>query len=309
MLSFGAASENLILKAHEIGYEVKTELFPLGVENDLIASFEFFKKNESISGIEPHLFNHLISYVPKRLTNRNLSKKQPIEVETLSYLKEVTESTHKIQLKFFTNPEQIDSIKAILAEIDVLYMTNKICHSHFVHEIRWNNKEVEESRDGIDINTIDLTPTERAGLIVAKNWNVTKHIKKWNLGNEFGKLSKKAIESSGALGLVIVPKFNAENYFNGGISIQKLWLAATEKQLAFQPMSISSFLFTRISDNNFDEIEDIKDDLVRLYNHFKIVCELNENQHDIFLFRLAKAPEPKIKALRRFTEDVLMYEE
>ena len=62
---------------------------------------------------------------------------------------------------------------------------------HFTKEIRWNENEVQSTRDGIDIDTIDLTATERAGLILSKNWNVTKHIKKWGLGNEFGKLSQK----------------------------------------------------------------------------------------------------------------------
>jgi len=187
-------------------------------------------------------------------------------------------------------------------------MTNKTGHSHFIHEIRWNKKEVEETRDGIDINTIDLTPTEKAGLIVSKNWNVTKHIKKWNLGNEFGKLSKKAVDSASALGMITMPKFNADNYFEGGRAVQKLWLAATEKNIALQPMSINTFLFAKVGDKNFDDIEEIKEEMVLLYDKLIKSSGISSNQKDVFFFRLAKVNEPKIKALRRHVHEVLMYE-
>jgi hypothetical protein len=306
LISLGAASENLILKTHQMGYEVEVNKFPLGVGNDLIASFKFFKtKTEKTV---PHQNSNLIDYIPKRLTNRNLSNQKPLHADAELYFNEIIDTIPGAKLKLFKNESDIAKLKTILSEVDKLFMTNKVGHSHFIHEIRWNKKEVEETRDGIDINTIDLTPTERAGLIVSKNWNVTKHIKKWKLGNEFGKLSQKAVDSSSALGMITMPSFDANSFFEGGRAVQKLWLAATEKRIAFQPMSINTFLFAKVGDDNFDDVEEIKDELKIQYQNLKQVCGLTEKEKDVFFFRLAVAPEPKIIALRRNVEDVLMYE-
>lgn len=306
LISLGAATENLILKAHQMGYEVELNKFPLGLGNDLIITFKFYKNKST--NTEKHTNDNLINVIPKRLTNRNLSERVALKEEDENYFYDVVNTIDGAELKIFKNHNKIGELKNILAEVDKLFMTNKVGHSHFIHEIRWNKKEVEETRDGIDINTIDLTPTERAGLIVAKNWNVTKHIKKWKLGNEFGKLSQKAVDASSALGMITMPKFDAENFFDGGRAVQKLWLAATNRGIALQPMSISTFLFAKVGDNNFDDIEEIKEEMTAQYDKLKRVTGMTTNQKDVFFFRLAEAKEPKIKALRRHVEDVLMYE-
>ncbi len=306
MLSLGAATENLVLKAHQLKYEVEINKFPLGLDNDLVATFKFYNKSNDYT--EPHINDDLIKDIPDRLTNRNLSIRTSLNENDERYFYDIINPIKGAKLRLFKDVKTIEKLKQIIAEVDKLFMTNKVGHNHFVHEIRWTQKEVEETRDGIDIETIDLTPTERAGLIVAKNWNVTKHIKKWGLGNEFGKLSKKAIDSASALGMVTMPKFDSENYFEGGRVIQKLWLAATKKDIAFQPISINTFLFAKVGDNNFDDVEEIKDSLIRLYNELREVCKMDETEKDIFFFRLAKADKPKVKALRREVKDVLMYE-
>ncbi len=306
LISIGAATENLILKAHQMGYEVELNKFPLGSGNDLIAIFTFYKN--ASENVEKHIHDNLIEVVPTRLTNRNLGERVPLKEEDEKYFNEVVRSINGAKLKIFKDAIKIEELKEILAEVDKLFMTNKAGHTHFIHEIRWNKKEVEETRDGIDINTIDLTPTERAGLIVSKNWNVTKHIKKWKLGNEFGKLSKKAIDSASALGMITMPKFDADNFFDGGRAIQKLWLASSERGIAFQPMSINTFLFAKVGDGNFDDIEEIKNEMVVQYDKLKQVTGMASNEKDVFFFRLASVKDPKVKALRRYVKDVLMYE-
>ena len=303
LISLGAATENLLLKAKQLKIGVSISKFPLGDDNDLICSFQFqplIEKKVIIS-------DNLVSVIPTRLTNRNLSIKVELHQEYVDYFNSIVETIPGAKLKLFTENKKLEEIKNIIAEVDKLFMTNKAGHTHFIHEIRWNKKEVEQTRDGIDINTLDLTPTERAGLIVSKNWNVTKHIKKWNLGNEFGKLSRKAIDSSSALGMITMPKFSSDCYFDGGRAVQKMWLAATKTGIAFQPISINTFLFAKVGDNNFDDINEIKSEMIDLYGQLKSVCNINQEK-DIFLFRLAVADEPKIKALRRNLSDVLIYE-
>lgn len=305
-IALGAAAENVVLKAHKMGYEVQVEKFPLEVDNNLVAAFSFYSNTNEET--ESHADDHLVDYVLDRVTNRNLGKRITMADTDINYLLNSAQSIQGANITVFSDVEKMEALKNILAEVDKIFMTNKTGHFHFINEIRWNQKEVVETCDGIDIETIDLTPAEKAGLIVSKNWNVTKHIKKWKLGNEFGKISRKAVDAASALGIITMPSFTSENYFDGGRAVQKVWLAATERGLAFQPMSVSTFLFAKVGDGNFDQIEEAKENLSELYNQLREICGLSEDEKDVFFFRLAKVEEPLIKALRRPVKDVLMYE-
>lgn len=303
LLSFGAAIENLQLTAENHGLTVDSHYFPLGADNQLMASFTF---GNQVAGAKSHPYPQLSKEIFRRCTNRNLGGRQTIDDQTYQKLEDSVKTIPGAKLRLFTDDQELDAFKAVLGEIDKLFMTNQTGHAHFTKEIRWNQQEVETTRDGIDINTIDLTPTERAGLILSKNWNVTKHIKKWRLGNEFGKLSQKAVDAASCLGMITMPNRNPDTYIHAGIAVQRLWLQATELNIALQPMSISSFLFARIDDDQFEGIEEIRSGVIDQYKIVKQLAKLDTNEKDIFFFRLSKVDEPSVYALRRNVEDVLI---
>jgi hypothetical protein len=303
LLTFGASIENLVLASTKNKWFADITYFPLGTDNQLMASIVFSPLEETTT---QHPYPNLIDSVFQRGTNRTLGKRTEIADQKYSELSNIVSTVEGAQLKIFSSDSELDSFKSVLGEIDKLFMTNQTGHAHFTKEIRWSQKEAEETRDGVDINTIDLTPTERAGLILARNWNVTKHIKKWKLGNEFGKLSQKAVDAASCLGMITMPSRSPINYINGGRAVERLWLAATAKGIALQPMSISTFLFARIDDDNFEGIEEIRDGIVGEYNKVRQLADLQENEKDVFFFRLSLAPKPDVLALRRKLEDVLV---
>lgn len=309
LIGLGAAAENVILKSRQMGYNVKVKKFSLGLKSEIYAEFTFYKKAKGNGAqFENNKFKELVDAIPNRVTNRTLGKRVPLEEGVEEYLQNVIKTTDGAELQVFGDSKKIEELKDIITEIDWIIMTNKECHSQFMHEIRWNKKEVEQTKDGLDINTFDITPTDRAGLIVARNWGVTKHLKKWGLGKEFGKMSRKAIDACSALGLITMPKSYPDSYFDGGRAIQKVWLASTVKGVAFQPLSLSTFLSERIADNNFEGLEDVKEKILKLYQKLKLVCDIKDDRSDIFLFRLSYAEDPKVTPLRRPVNDVLINE-
>ncbi len=309
LIGLGAATENVILKAHELNYEVILDQFPLGNESMLIAVFNFYSakdKSADISFTQSHEDDHLAGSIAKRITNRNLGKRQLIKTEDLTYLQETIKHIPGAELQLFSDPEKMEELKGIITEIDWIIMTNKSCHNQFMSEIRWNRKEVERTKDGLDIESFDITPTEKAGLLVSRNWNVPRHIKEWNLGKKFGEMSRKAIDSASALGLITLPVVGVDSYFEGGRALQKVWLAATEKGISIQPLSLSTFLSERVKENKFELLEDVEEKIKSAYTKLIAACNIPANRKDIFLFRLSFAPEPFVKPLRRNIEDVLM---
>lgn len=299
-LTFGAATENLIIKAKAHKIEVNFELFPLDKESNLIAVFSF-EKDETI------VVDDLYSQINKRATNRDLFKSKPISDASIIQLQNVIKNIEGVSLKEFRSLEQINEIKAIICELDRLFYTSKAGHHHFMHELRWDEEENLASLDGLDIDTINLTPTEKVGLVVAKNWDVVKYNNEWKLGSSFKKSMNKAITNAGALAMLIMPKENDNKFFQGGRALERLWLKATQLNIGLQPVSINAFIFPRVKDDCFEELSPISNELQILSEHFFKVCGINKDEQNVFFFRLVSESEPSKRALRRSIEDVLIY--
>lgn len=302
-IAFGAATENILLTAKQLGYDVHTKFHPIGEKSNLIASFSFSHSKNKLSDTE----KKLVQAISDRTTNRIISLRKPLSNDELLKLKQGIISEN-VNFEIYSSDDDIEAIKEILAEVNRLYLINKAGHHQFTHEIRWNKKEAEQTRDGVDINTIDITPTEEAGLIVSKDWNVVKHLNHWDLGEGLSKLTKKSIDSAAAIGILTLKQISSENCFEAGKTLQHIWLNATLNNISLQPMSITTFLFLRVQNKQNKEIEDIYEQLKLQSEKLKQIINSDENQTEIFIFRLAKTSKPKTTALRRPVEDVLMYE-
>lgn len=305
-ISFGAACENLILKAHAMGYHVLLSKFPLGMNSDLIAAINFTDKVSTHS--EKQDSDKLVHFIEKRSTNRTLGKRMPLKDEDEAKLLHTLHNIQGASVKLFKTEDELGKLKHIVSEVERLFFTCKEGNKQFSSELRWTKEEVEKTKDGIDINTLDVTPTELAGLMVSKSWNVTKYMREWKKGSGFSKLAKKAINASSAVGLITMPKGRADAYFEGGRALQKIWLTCSSKAISLQPLSILTFLFARIEDDNFEGIEEIKDDLILLFNTFRKITKMKDDEKEMFLFRLSYSLEAKPRSLRRDIRDIMLYE-
>jgi tRNA A37 threonylcarbamoyladenosine dehydratase len=304
-ISFGAATENLILKSHEINLNPELILFPLTSERRVICQFTFLKK-QFIS--TKNSYDHLVSEIETRLTNRTISERKVIAPDILKELKQVASSVDGAQLKIIDSIDEIEKIAHIVSSIERMRMMHKRGHSDFVNEIRWTQEENELKRDGIDLNTIDITAAEKTGLIVAKDWEVINTLKQWDKGYAFEKLSHKTVLSSSAICLITMPEYSPINYFNGGRSMQRTWLAANSMKISFQPQSPATFFFMRLLKGDGLEMErEMQEKIKKLRNEFVTIMNLDSDANDVFLFRLCISSEPKTKSLRRKLEDVLIY--
>ena len=107
--------------------------------------------------------------------------------------------------------------------------------------------------------------------------------------------------------MVILPKNNEHRFFEGGRALERIWLTATKENIGIQPLSINSFLFERISKNDFSGIEELEVELKELAEKFYRICELNEFDQNIFFFRMFNGCKPKVRSLRRELHKVFIY--
>lgn len=306
-VGFGAASENLVLKSHELNLEVAIESFPLGVNSRLIAIFRFFDKS-SFKNTEPHHFDQLSDFIDKRLTNRKLGIDQGISPKMLDGLKEVAGSIKGAQLHLRTSHEEIVRIAEIAAKTDRIRLMNELDHKEFVQEIRWSKEENLKSQDGIDIEMVYLTPLEDAGFRVAKEWPVVQYVKDWKGGRSFEKLSKRVIPASSAVGLITMSDCNAKEFYSAGRAVQRVWLYANKNNISVHPHTSPLVFFSRLSCNNSNRLSnDDIDELTILKKEFEDIFQITSNVGNVFLFRLFYADAPTVRSVRRPIEEVFLY--
>jgi tRNA A37 threonylcarbamoyladenosine dehydratase len=305
-VSFGAACENLILKANQIGLNVNLIPFPLKHELRMVCQFEFLR--EPINSNQSD-YNHLVTEIDNRITNRTISERKIIKPELLLDLKNIANSIDGVEMQVFDSPLQLESLAHIISTVERLRMMDKRGHADFVKEIRWTEEENELKRDGIDLNTVDITAAERAGFIVAKNWEVVNTLKNWKKGTAFEKLTKKTVLQSSAMCLISMPEYSPISYFNAGRSVQRTWLAANKMNISLQPQSPATFFFARlIKGGGIGMDKELQEELRVLRQDFLTTTKMDLSRTEVFLFRLCVANVPEVKSLRRAIKEVLTYE-
>jgi len=298
ILGLGAATENLILEANKNNIEIKLNLFPINNNENLVAQILFNKK------LTDNPYEYLAEYIDQRSTDRNIYPSLPIDSESLDSLKRACSSISGAKLHLLTGEENIKKYGSILGKSDKMLLTTKETHAEFMKEIRWSEEEVNETKTGVDIETIDLTATEAAGFKVIKNWSVVKHLNKWGGGGAFEKLSKKCAESAYAIGIVTVPKLDRANFFNGGRALERVWLEAIKNNLNIHPISALTYIFTRL---NHGKAEGMDDRMIKITTELRKEHEElfdTKNEIEVFLFRVFKGDKPKKKSLRKPIEDI-----
>ena len=226
--TLGAAVENLYLKAEELGYEVSEISFPLGEDEKLISQL-CFKKSDNTGNNLSQLSNAIFS----RCTNRIISEQKMIANETLQEFNEIISDIKEAKIQFITNQEQIEIIGEIAGKADRLRFLHPQCHYDlYYNEVRWNKKQNEERRDGVDLETIPFTDAELAGFKMAMDDRAINLLSSWNKGRAFEKATKKAVKYSSAIGLVTMPSKTKMDYYAGGKAFERVWLYATHQNIS-----------------------------------------------------------------------------
>jgi hypothetical protein len=138
---------------------------------------------------------------------------------------------------------------------------------------------------------------------------VIKLLRKWQGGKGFEKLSKKAVDTASAFGLITMPHYTPHDYITGGKAVERMWLTATKNNIAVYPMTGPLFLFPRlIYGKGIGMTEEMIRELKVLRTEFTSLFSLKENTGEIFLFRLCYAEKPRIDSLRRPVKDIFCFE-
>jgi hypothetical protein len=204
-----------------------------------------------------------------------------------------------------TADDKLDQIAKTIGEGDRFRFSHRQMHAELMKEIRWNKAETEATRDGIDVATLEFSPTDVAGMRLISSWAVMDLVGKLGAGRGLMKPTKKSIAAASAVGLLTWRGRTPTDWFEGGRAIQRLWLRATQLEFAFQPMTALTYVFERLRCGGEGLTSEEQAMVSKIRQRYLQLFEVNEDEAEIMLFRLARTGPPTARSLRRYTDDIL----
>jgi hypothetical protein len=295
-MACGAALENLHLSALNKGlagrftFPEKDGQAPLCVINFETSTSKIIEEDTA-----------LYHFIGKRCTNRKKSNGEKIE---RSILDEIRHSiSDPFEMRFTENSADIKLLAEIIASAEKIRFMHPQGHEEFFEkEIRWTKKEIEETRDGLDVSGLELSNKELTGLKISADKKVIDLLRHWGGGNGLKKLTYDSVLQSAAIGLIAGPQKSKQSIINAGRVIQRVWLKSNQINVSFHPVSSPVFFFDRIKRQKDLTQEETKE-ILDLENKFSGIFTMTNTTEPYFLFRLFKAEAPSAYSLRRPLED------
>lgn len=305
LIAFGAALENIRLYCSKAGIEIEIIEHIQEFEEELIASIRF-----EIKHTQPLNLAHsdLVEGVALRCTNRKNTVKKNLDPALVHLFSDFAEE-EGLGLKHLESNDELEKLSGIIGGMDRMRLFHEQGLQDFIGEVRWNDAEASETKDGIDIATLELSGTERAAMGLLRDPRTVRFFRKFLMGYGLTKISHETLMSSSAVFLLEGKEFTPKAYLNAGKVLQRIWVKANMIGVSFQPVTAAMFIFHKVEkeeDHGFSE-EEVE--LIKKYKEdFNSLFNKEKTKEEIFMFRLNYGGEPSMRSYRRNTSDTLIIE-
>jgi hypothetical protein len=220
-------------------------------------------------------------------------------------LKELVTENDGFHLEIAEDPERIMKLSEVIAQLERIRMLDEWGHRDFMNEVRWTPEEAIETKDGIDLATVELSQSDIAGMRLVRDPRAITYLREWNKGQGLLTMGRKGPIASSALCLIWADEHSQQAVFNGGRILERAWLYVNSRNIAMQPVSPATFIFYRLVLDDPYIRSEFREDMIEWRKVFKETLQLPEESNDLFLFRLFYADEPEVKSYRYPIEEVL----
>ncbi len=303
LIAFGAALENLRLIAAKEGIEIETIHHITEFGQELIASVRFIARFKSPIQV-PHW--GLAEGIAVRCTNRKNTGRQLLEPSEVEELVSFAQN-EGISIKVTADNDDLERLAEIVGGMDRMRFFHEDGLMDFIKEVRWTERDAKQTKDGIDIATLEMSGTERAAMGLLKDPRTVRFFRKFLMGYGLTKISKDTLTTSSAIMLLQAGDFSPSSYLEGGKVLQRIWIKANLMGISVQPVAAMLFIFHKVfrePDHGFSEQEAAE--IKKMKIKFDRLFKNHPQTQDLFMFRLNKAGEPSVRAYRRDVEDTLI---
>ncbi len=299
-LALGAAIENMVVAAAGRGLALEVRPFPVAGHDEIVAEV----KLAGPAGAAEEALARLAPFVGVRHTNRRLGERVPLTAAEIDALAAAAGADASFDLR--AGDDEIAACADLLAEGDRLRFTVRELHAGMFAEVRLTAEENARTRDGIDLETLEMSPKDRAGLHVLARADVMATLRAQGGGGALGDSTRRALAASSAVVLMRTRGEGPAAELAGGRAVERVWLTAAAAGLALQPLGALPYMIDLLdqparsifTDEEAGSLRDLDRRLERLFS-------VAAGQPRLFLFRLARSPATTNRSLRRPLAEVV----
>lgn len=236
-VAHGALLENLRIAASARGYEVAVTIFPDPSTSNLLAVARLSSREPREEPLQP--------FIAKRCTNRRPYDGTPLSPEARQALMASVGNDLQGSLFLTANDRDKAALADVIALNDRLVFENPDLHAFLFEHVRWTPQEAEETRDGLDLRTLELSFPDTMMFPLLKNWSLVKFLSNFGVSKIIAGNARKQALSAAAIGIITVPAGTPSDFINAGMVLERVWLEATRQGLSFQMMTGITFLMLR----------------------------------------------------------------
>jgi hypothetical protein len=246
----------------------------------------------------PPQHNPLLDVVARRCINRKTYKKIKISADVKKTLLQFISPGVPVKMEFLEEGPVFDRLINALAVSDSFSVFNKEVHAFFYRSLRWSEREIKATKDGMPIKTLELDFFDRINLWFMRSWTWAYLNSLLGVRMIFVARRKSVYKKTAAFGVLTIERWNPDVLIAVGEAVQKMWLKATELNLAFHGM-MGLPLLAYASAHTHGILSNGDKNLI-----LNAMPAMNSGEM-AFLFRIGEADRPSARALRRPVEAVL----
>ncbi len=301
-ISLGAILEGLNVSAAYHGYALDINYHPHAEIEEVAAEIVFEPKTKNGYPTESEYLS-----LHERYTDRSRSNNGKVLGSKIDQLN-VSLADTNTRLQYIDDSNKVEALSSILAEIDRIRIQYKNTHADLFNELKFP-KEGQELKEGINIDEVDLKPSEKVGFQMTKDYRAIELLNDLDLGSRLGELTSQFISTSSGVGLLTINKQLANQFYEGGRVVQRFWMKCSELGVALHPFTALMFFHEHIKRGNIES--PYKERLENKINEFYSYFELEDEMSELFIFRLLnpdKSSTKKVTTKRRDIDEILFTE-
>lgn len=227
-ISHGAVIENMTIAARHMGLACSVALFPTEDDANHVARFDFQLAQETPDSLYEAIFT--------RSTNRFHYQRFQLSEESCQQLESSINDVDGVKGYFTHDPKLIKQLAKVLMINDRLVFERKDIHGFLFDKIRWNRKQMEETRDGMPVDTLGLSAIEKLFFPMLRYWWFVRLVNLFGLSRIIGLKCWYNCQNVSMIGFLTVKKTDSLGFIQAGRAMQRVWLEAARQGLAFQPI-------------------------------------------------------------------------
>ncbi|MBI1847493.1 MAG: hypothetical protein HY294_10925 [Candidatus Rokubacteria bacterium] len=292
-MALGAALENMDVAAGPAGLSLAPEVFPHGHDADVVAQVRVERAVPT-----PH---PLQAALARRCTNRAPYRDAPWPPGARDDLLAVQAAG--VTVRWTEDPDGIARAARAAAVNEQLLFAHHELHAGLVRWLRWSQGESAARRDGLPLGTLGIGRLEQTMLRAVARWPVARAANAVGFARFVRFRSGTNLRRSGAFGLLVARDDTPERWVEAGRLMQRLWLVAAARGLAFHPLTAIVLLVLRhrVCPGDFDAGQ--RRLLEAAQREIEAVFLLQPGEVPASLVRVGVAPPPP-RAPRRPLGDV-----